>query len=69
MTELILSILENQRKLMKVVMSLCTRIVVLHHGAKIAEGRPDEITRNEKVIEAYLGTGLKNAAKTGETTA
>lgn len=40
---------------MRAVMSLCDRIAVISYGTKLAEGSPEEITRNPTVIEAYLG--------------
>jgi len=40
---------------MRAIMALSQRLVVLHHGEKIAEGSPDHVARDARVVEAYLG--------------
>lgn len=40
---------------MRVIMGLCDRVTVLHHGEKVAEGTPREIAKDESVIKIYLG--------------
>jgi branched-chain amino acid transport system ATP-binding protein len=40
---------------MNLVMNLCNPVIVMSEGEKLAEGTPEEIKNNEKVLEAYLG--------------
>ena len=42
---------------MHVVANLCEHIIVMNYGEKIAEGRPQEVLQNEKVVTVYLGEG------------
>lgn len=46
---------------MRMVMSVCDRIVVLNHGQVIFDGEPEEATTNQAVIDAYLGTATTDA--------
>ena len=56
-----LSILVIEHKL-DVVTRLADRVVVLDHGEKLIEGRPDEVRRNEAVLDAYLGRAHAESA-------
>jgi branched-chain amino acid transport system ATP-binding protein len=51
--------------IMEVIVSLADRVVVFHQGREIARGTPGEVTRNELVIEAYLGKRHARAHKRG----
>jgi branched-chain amino acid transport system ATP-binding protein len=46
--------------ILKLVMDTCETVTVLEHGEKIAEGTPDAIKTNHRVIEAYLGKEMKD---------
>jgi len=50
---------------MDFIKKLCDPVIVMAEGKVLAEGSADEIMQNEAVIEAYLGTGLKNKEKVG----
>jgi len=43
------------------LMKIVKRVIVLHQGEKIAEGKPEEIAKNKKVIEVYMGKGTHYA--------
>ena len=44
---------------LEALMKIVGKVIVLNHGEIIAQGTPQEIANNERVIEAYLGRGVK----------
>ena len=40
---------------MRVIMGLCSRVIVLHHGEKICEGTPQHVCTDPEVVKVYLG--------------
>ena len=48
--------------IMKAVVSLCEKVIVLHHGEKIAEGTPEQDMNAPYVMEVYLGTKKEGAS-------
>ena len=48
---------------MKAIMNVCDRIMVLHHGAKIADGTPYEVTNSKTVMKVYLGDKVHAASE------
>jgi branched-chain amino acid transport system ATP-binding protein len=48
---------------MRVIKSVCDRILVLHHGEKIADGKPEAVLNDENVIKAYLGKRYKTLTR------
>jgi branched-chain amino acid transport system ATP-binding protein len=49
--------------IMQAVVSLCEKVIVLHHGEKIAEGTPEEVMNDPYVMEVYLGKKQEGEAK------